>query len=80
MHFKMNVVNAYIACFYYFVQGRIQDFLREGSNLQRGFDLFNLPVTVNLLIFPDYSENSPCLAKPPLDPPLLCGRSLILFI
>ena len=44
MHFKkMHLVNALIACFYYFVQGRIQDFLRGGSNLQRGFDLLNLP-------------------------------------
>ena len=41
----------------YFVQGWIQDFLREGSNLQRGFNLLNFPD--NLLIFPDFSENSP---------------------
>ena len=79
MHFKkMNLVKAYIACFYYFVQGRIQDFLRGGSNLQWGFDLLNLPVNVNLLIFPDYSENPPCLVEPPLDPPLLCIRSLVI--
>ena len=63
MHFKkMNLVNASIACFYYFVQARIQDFLRGGSNLQKGFDLLKLPV--NLLIFHDYSEISPCLAEP----------------
>ena len=81
MHFKkMNLVNAYIACFYYFVKGGIQDFLRGGSNLQRGFDLLNLPVTVNLLFFPDFSKNSPCLAEPPLDLPLFCSRSLIFFI
>ena len=55
MHFKkMHLVNPYIAYFYHFVQGRIQDFLRGGSNLQRGFDLLNLPDTGNfyfLLIF-----------------------------
>ena len=66
MHFKkMHLVNAYIAYFYHFVQGRIQDFLRGGSNLQRGFDLLNLPDTGNLLFFTDFSENSLCLSDPP---------------
>ena len=45
MHFKkMHLVNTLIASFYYFVQGRIQDSLRGGSNLQRGFGLLNLRV------------------------------------
>ena len=67
MHFKkMHLVNAYIAYFYHFVQGRIQGFLRGGSNLQRGFDLLNLPDTGNLLFFTDFSENSQCLSEPPL--------------
>ena len=54
-------------------------FLERGFNLQRGFNLLNLPDN-NLIIFPDFSENSLCLAKPPLDLQLRCSRSLIFFI
>ena len=39
------------------VQGQIQDFLIEGSNLQTGLDLTIL--SEYLLFFPDFSENSP---------------------
>ena len=38
-------------------QGQIQDFLKVGSNLQRGFDLLTVPDY--LLFFPDFSEHSP---------------------
>ena len=54
-------------------QGRIQDLLIGGSNLQWGFDLLILPHY--LLSFPNFSENSQCkrnnfvskrgLGKPP---------------
>ena len=38
-------------------QGRIQDFLIGGSSLQTGFNLTIL--SEYLLLFPDFSENSP---------------------
>ena len=34
------------------MQGQIQEFLKRGSNLQRGLDLLILPD--NLFIFPDF--------------------------
>ena len=38
-------------------QGLVQDFLKGGSNLQRGFDL--LILHDYQLFFKDFSENSP---------------------
>ena len=73
------------------VQGRIQDFLIGGSNLQRGGGGgVNLLIVTDYLIFlPDYSKNSPrkwnnfvskgCLSEPPeppLDPPLQSDQDL----